>query len=122
MKNLFNWKHYQSEIIILCVRWYLKYPLSYRNLQEMMEERGLAINHTTIYRWVVQYSPILNRGLRQHLRKSSDSWRMDETYLKINGKWMYLYRAVDQNGDTIEFWLSKSRDRKAAKKFWYGIP
>jgi transposase-like protein len=118
MKNLFKWKHYQSEIIILCVRWYLKYPLSYRNLQEMMEERRLSLNHTTIYRWVTEYSPILNRGLRQHLRKSSDSWRMDETYLKINGKWMYLYRAIDQHGDTIDFWLSKSRNRKSAKKFF----
>lgn len=118
MKNLFKWKHYQSEIIILCVRWYLKYPLSYRNLQEIMEERGLYINHTTIYRWVIEYSLILNRGLRKHLKATGDSWRTDETYLKINGNWMYLYRAVDQEGQTIDFWLSRKKDRKAARKFF----
>ena len=118
MNNIFKWKHYQSKIITLCVRWYLKYPPSYRNLQEMMAERGLHLNHTTIYRWVIEYSPILNRGLRSHLRKTSDSWRVDETYLKINGKWMYLYHAVNQDGDTIDFWLSQSRDSKAAKKFF----
>jgi len=118
MSKLFKWKHYQSDIIILCIRWYLKYPLSYRNLQDMMEERGLFINHTTIYRWVIEYSPTLNRRLRKHLKKTSDSWRVDETYLKVKGKWTYLYRAVDQNGDTIDFWLSRKRDRKAAKKFF----
>ncbi len=84
----------------------------------MMAERGLNLKHTTIYHWVIEYSPILNRELRKHLKKISDSWRVDETYLKLNGKWMYLYRAVDQYGDTIDFWLSKSRDGKAAKKFF----
>ena len=118
MKNIFKWKHYQSEIIILCVRWYLKYPLSYRNLEEMMQERGLDICHTTIYRWVLEYSPKLNRGLRKYLKPTGDSWRVDETYIKLNGKWMYLYRAVDQYGNTIDFWLSRKRDRKAAKKFF----
>ena len=92
MKNIFKWKHYQSEIIILCVYgwsllrncspmqpcWYFKYPLSYRNLQEMMQERGLNINHTTIYRWVIEYSPELNRGLRKHLKQTGDSWRVDD--------------------------------------------
>jgi transposase, IS6 family len=116
--NLFKWKQYQHEIIILCVRWYLKYPLSYRNLQEMMEERGLFLSHTTIFRWVMEYSPILNRGLRKYLRKTSDSWRVDETYIKVNGVWTYLYRAVDQCGDTIDFWLSKNRDKVAAKNFF----
>ncbi len=115
---MFKWKHYQSEIIILCVRWYLKYPLSYRNLEEMMQERGLDICHTTIYRWVLEYSPKLNRGLRKYLKPTGDSWRVDETYIKLKGKWMYLYRAVDQYGDTIDFWLSRKRDRKAAKKFF----
>ena len=118
MKNMFKWKHYQSEIIILCVRWYLKYPLSYRNLVEIMQERGLNINHTTIYRWVLEYSPELNRGLRKYLKPTGDSWRVDETYIKLNGKWMYLYRAVAQQGNTIDFWLSRKRDRKAAKKFF----
>ena len=114
----FKWKHYQSDIIILCVRWSLKYPLSYRNLQDMMEERGLFIHHTTIYRWVNEYSPTINRKLRKYLKKTSDSWRVDETYLKVKGEWTYLYRAVDQNGSTIDFWLSRKRDKKAAKKFF----
>ena len=84
----------------------------------MMEERGLFINHTTIYRWVIEYSPIIARGIRKHLRKTSDSWRVDETYIKVNGKWTYLYRAVDQHGDTIDFWLSRKRDKNAEKKFF----
>ena len=84
----------------------------------MMQERGLNINHTTIYRWVIEYSPELNRGLRKHLKQTGDSWRVDETYIKLNGKWMYLYRAVDQHGNTIDFWLSRKRDCKAAKKFF----
>lgn len=117
-ENVFKWKHYQRDIIILCVRWYLKYPLSYRNIQEMMEERDLFINHTTIYRWVVEYSPTLNRKLRKHLKPTHDSWRVDETYLKVKGTWTYLYRAVDQYGNTIDFWLSKNLDRKAARKFF----
>ena|SRR5574344_1967276 len=104
--NLFKWKHYQSDIIIQCVRWYLKYALSYRDLSEIMQERGLSVDHSTIFRWVKQYAPILNNNLRKHLRPTNDSWRMDETYIKLNGKWMYLYRAVDSKGNTIDFWLS----------------
>ena len=77
-----------------------------------MQERGLDIHHTTIYRWGHEYSPKLNRGLRKHLKLTGDSWRVDETYIKLNGKWMYLYRAVDQYGNIIDFWLSRKRDRK----------
>ncbi len=82
-ENLFKWKHYQPEIILLCVRWYLKYALSYRDLEEIMSERGFQIYHTTIYRWVIQYSPILNNRIRKHLRKTNDSWRMDGNYIKL---------------------------------------
>ena len=117
-ENLFKWKHYQSDVIILCVRWYLKYALSYRDLSEIMQERGLFLSHTTIYRWVLQYSNVLNINIRKHLRPTNDSWCMDETYVKLNGKWIYLYRAVDSKGNTIDFWLSKSRDKRAAKKFF----
>ena len=91
-QNLFKWKHFQREIIILCVRWYLKYPLSYRMLVEMMQERGISITHTTIMRWVLEYSPIIEEKVRKHLKSTNDSWRMDETYIKIKGKNAYLYR------------------------------
>jgi IS6 family transposase len=116
--NLFKWKHYESEIIILCVRWYLKYPLSYRMLVEMMQERGLKLTHTTIMRWVHQYSPIIDERIRKHFKPTNDSWRMDETYLKIKGKNAYLYRAVDSKGKTIDFFVSEHRDKDAAKSFF----
>jgi IS6 family transposase len=116
-EHLFKWKHYQPEIILLTVRWYLRYNLSFRNLVEMMEERGLSIAHTTIMRWVHQYGPQLDKRIRRHLKQTNDSWRVDETYIKVNGEWKYLYRAVDSEGNTIDFYLSKTRDKKAAKRF-----
>ncbi|MGN7198023.1 IS6-like element ISBwe3 family transposase [Bacillus mycoides] len=117
-ENLFKWKHYQPELILLTVRWYLRYNLSFRNLVEMMEERGLSITHTTIMRWVHQYGPQLEEKVRHHLKSTNDSWRVDETYIKVKGQWMYLYRAVDSKGNTIDFHLSKSRDKQAAKCFF----
>ena len=114
--NVFKWKHFVGEIILQTVRWYLKYPLSYRNLKETMAERGIKVDHTTIMRWVHQYSP--EKKVRRHLRPTNDSWRVDETYIKVKGKWKYFYRAVDSNGDTIDFMLSSKRDRKAAKRFF----
>lgn len=110
--NNFKWKHYESEIIIICVRWYLKYPLSYRNLEEIMQERNVEVDHTTIYRWVNQYSPEFSKRVRRYLNKTNDSWRVDETYIKVKGNWTYLYRAVDSSGYTIDFMLSKKRDKK----------
>ncbi|MBC6975069.1 IS6 family transposase [Bacillus sp. Xin] len=117
-QNLFKWKHYQPEIILLIVRWYLRYNLSFRDLVEIMEERGLSIAHTTIMRWVHQYSPELDKRIRRHLKQSNDSWRVDETYIKVKGQWMYLYRAVDSKGNTIDFYLSKNRNAKSAKRFF----
>ncbi|MBY0594990.1 IS6 family transposase [Bacillus bingmayongensis] len=116
--NLFKWKHYQPDIILLMVRWYLRYNLSFRDLVEMMEERGLSIAHTTIMRWVHQYGSELDERIRRHLKPTNDSWRVDEAYIKVKGQWIYLYRAVDSEGNTIDFYLSETRDTKAAKRFF----
>jgi transposase-like protein len=105
-------------MILLNVRWYLKYALSYRNLEEMMAERGVKVDHTTIMRWVHQYSPEIEKKVRRYLRPTNDSWRVDETYIKVKGEWKYFYRAVDSNGDTIDFMLSAKRNKKAAKRFF----
>ena len=113
----FKWRHFQPEIILLGVRWYLRYSLSYRDLEEIMLERGLAVDHTTIYRWVQAYSPELDQRCRRYLRPTNDSWRIDETYVKVKGVWKYLYRAVDSKGNTLDFLLSAKRDAKAAKRF-----
>ena len=117
-KSPFKWRHYQSEIILRCVRWYLSYPLSYRQVVEMVNERGLDIHHTTVFRWVQEYSPELDKRLRSHLRPTNDSWRVDETYIKVKGKDKYLYRAVDSQGNTLDFLLTAKRDAKAAKRFF----
>jgi transposase, IS6 family len=115
--RLFRYRHYHAEIILLCLRWYLRYSLSYRDLEEMMAERGLSVDHTTIYRWVQHYAPILEKKCRIKLKTTNDSWRVDETYVRVKGTWMYLYRAVDSNGSTVEFMLSPERDGQAAKRF-----
>src|SRR2546427_12889643 len=108
--NPFKWRHFEAEIILLCVRWYVRYPLSHRDLEEMMLERGLRVDHTTIYRWVQHYAPELEKRCRPHLRVTNDSWRVDETYVKVKKVWMYLYRAVDSQGNTLEFLLSLTRN------------
>ena len=104
-------------LILVCVRWYLRYSLTYRDLEEIMAERNLAVDHVTIWRWVQRYAPILNQRIRRELRRPNRSWRVDETYLKVAGNWAYLYRAVDSAGETIEFMLSPKRDLIAAKMF-----
>jgi IS6 family transposase len=114
---LFRGRRLQDVVILLCVRWYLRYSLSYRELQEMMAERGLSIDHVTIWRWVQRYAPILNQRIRRESRRPNRSWQVDETYVKVAGNWAYLYRAVDSTGATIEFMLSPKRDLIAAKMF-----
>ncbi len=101
----------------MCVRWYLRYTLSYRDIKEIMLERGLKVDHSTICRWVHTYSPELDKRTRRYLQPTLDSWRVDETYIKVKGEWKYLYRAVDSKGNTLDFLLSPKRDKKAAKRF-----
>jgi len=115
--ELFRGRHFRDEVIVLCVRWYLRYPLSYRNLEEMMAERGLAVDHSTIARWVLTYAPVLNERIRSEMRHPGRSWRVDETYVRVAGRWTYLYRAIDSAGNTIDFLLSPKRDLIAAKGF-----
>ena len=99
------------------MRWYLRYPLSYRNLEEMMAERGLAVDHSTIARWVLRYAPVLNERIRSEMRNPKRSWRVDETYIRVGGQWTYLYRANDSAGNTVDLLLSPHRDQIAAKSF-----
>ena len=113
----FKWRHFEGQIILLCVRWYLRYCLSYRDLEELRAQRGLKVDHTTIYRWVQKYAPELEKRCKPHLKQTNDSWRVDETYIKVKGEWLYLYRAVDSAGNTLEFLLSQIRDTQAAKRF-----
>ena len=110
-------RHFEDVIILLCVRWYLRYSLSYRDLEEIMAERNLSVDHVTIWRWVQRYAPVLNQRLRREMRVPNRSWRVDETYIKVAGNWTYLYRAVDSAGETIDFMLSPKRDLIAAKLF-----
>lgn len=114
---LFKWRHFQAEIILLNVRWYCRYALSYRDLEEMMQERGVEVDHSTINRWVLKYAPELDKRIRPHLQSTNDSWKVDETYIKVKGQWKYLYRAVDSLGNTLDFLLSAKRDATAAERF-----
>ncbi|MCF6777995.1 IS6 family transposase [Thiotrichales bacterium 19X7-9] len=115
----FKWRHFNKMIIMLAIRWYLSYSLSYRDVEELLSERGFKVDHTTVYRWVVNYADQLEASFRQKHTKSKAyrSWRIDETYIRIKGKDYYLYRAVDKSGDTLEFMLSEKRDEASAFKF-----
>jgi transposase-like protein len=109
--------HFPQEVILTGVRWYLAYPLSTRHVEELMEERGVEVDHATIDRWVIKYSPLLEEAFHRRKRPVWVSGRMDETYIKVKGQWRYLYRAVDKTGQTIDFLLTKERDEQAAKRF-----
>ncbi len=116
-RGLFAGRHFNYEIIILCVRWYVTYKLSYRDLVEMMAERHVDVAHTTIMRWVQRYIPEFVKPWQHYGRPVGASWRYDETYIRIKGRWVYLYRAVDREGQTVDFFLSDHRDITAAKRF-----
>jgi transposase-like protein len=109
---------FPKEIILVCIRWYAAYALSYRNPEEMMAERGVSVDHSTINRWAIRYLPLLEKIFRKHKRPVGESWRMDETYIKVQGQWKYLYRAVDKEGKTIDFLLRAQRDKAAATRFF----
>jgi transposase-like protein len=116
--SLFKWRHFAPEIIVCGVRWYLRYALSYRDVEELLRERGLHVDHTTVFRWVQCYAPELDKRCRPYLTATNDSYRVDETYIKIKKQWYYLYRAVDSEGHTIDFLLSATRDAQAAERFF----
>jgi transposase-like protein len=114
----FKGRQFTAEVILWAVRWYLMFPISYRDLELMVADRGVNIAHTTIFRWIQAYAAELEKRIRPHLRPSNGSWRVDETYVKVKGRWTYLYRAVDSRGQTIDFLLSARRDTAAAKRFF----
>src|SRR6202030_34137 len=116
--ELFKGRQFDQEIIVLCVRWYLSFKLSSRDLVEMMSERGIALAHTTVLRWVQRYVPEFEKRWNRYARPVGGSWRCDETYIKVKGRWTYLYRAVDKQGRTVDFLLSEKRDVAAAKRFF----
>ena len=109
--------HYPLQVMLVCVRWYAAYPLSLRHIEEMMAQRGVSVDHATVHRWAVKILPVLAAVLRRRRRLAGSSWRMDETYVQVGGRWKYLYRAVDREGETVDFLLTAKRDVAAARRF-----
>src|SRR3954452_8292948 len=116
--NPFKGRQFPGEVIILCVRWYLRYPLAYQHVAEWLAERGVDVDPSCIWRWVQIYAPELDRRCRPHLKRTNKSYRVDETYIKVKGEDKYLYRAVDSCGQTIDFLLAAKRDAAGAKRFF----
>jgi putative transposase len=113
----FKGSHFERDVILWAVRWYVAYPISYRQLEEMMEEHGVEVDHATLNRWVLKYVPLLEQEFQTRKQPVGPSWRMDETYVRVKGSWKYLYRAVDKADATVDFLLTAKRDRKAALRF-----
>jgi hypothetical protein len=101
--GLFKWRQFEPEVILLAVGWYLRFSLSYRDVEELLAERGVSVDHVTLWRWVQKYAPELEQRLRKRLQSTNDSWRVDETYVRVKGQWRYLYRAVDSSGSDPRF-------------------
>ena len=117
VKSVIQRLRFPLEVMLVCVRWYVAYPLSLRHLEEMMQERGVSVDHSTIHRWIIKLVPVVEKTFRRRKVAVGTSWRMDETYIKVGGHWKYLYRAVDKAGRTVDFLLTAKRDRAAAQRF-----
>lgn len=113
IRKAFKRLHYPADVIAQCVRWYLTYSLSLRELEDMMAERSIYIDHSTLHRWVIRLAPLLDKAFRRYKRRTGRRWRMDETYIKIRGQWKYLYCVVDTSGQTIDFLLTAKRDARS---------
>lgn len=118
IRKAFRWLRYPDDIIAQCARWYLAYSFGLRNLEEMMAERGISVDHSTLHRWVIRMVSLLDKAFRRHKRPVGNPWRMDETYIRIRGRWKYPCRAVDTEGQTIDFLLTAKRDAAAALRFF----
>src|SRR3954451_11813979 len=117
ISGLFKWRQFEPEVILLAVGWYLRFSLSCRDVEELLAERGIAVDHVTLWRWVQRYAPEMERRLRKCLKATNDSWRVDETYVRVKGQWRYLYRVVDSSGATLDFLLSTKQGAEAARYF-----
>ena len=115
---IFKWRQTEPALILCAVRWYLRYSLSFRDVEELLSERGLEVDHTTIWHWVQRDGPELEERLRRHLKPTNKSWRVDETYVRVKGRWCSLYRAIDSTGATIDFVLSRWRDAATATRLF----
>ena len=128
LRKVIKRAHYPLEIMLTCVRWYAAYPLSLRHIEEIMAERGVVVDHATVHRWAIKILPVLAAVFRRHRRPVGTSWRIGETYIKVAGQWKYLYRAVDRDGNTIDFLLRANRNHAAARSFFeqaiglHGVP
>jgi transposase-like protein len=109
---------FPPEVIVLSVRWYLRFALSYRDVEELLAERGIEVDHTTVYRWVQRFAPLLAEAARPCRHAVGDRWQVDETYVKVAGRWRYVYRAIDQFGQVVDVFVSPRRDGRAARRFF----
>jgi transposase-like protein len=118
ISGLFKWRQFEPEVILLAVGWHLRFSLSYRDVEELLQERGISVDHVTLWRWVQRYAPELERRVRKRLKPANDSWRVDETHMRVNGQWRYLYRAVDSSGATLVFCSRPNRTPRRQNGFW----
>ena len=116
-RSPFKHHRFPKEIILCAVRWYLRFPLSYQDVVDLLAERGITVDRSTVYRWVIKFGLEITKRTEKHLRRASVDWHVDETYIRVGGKWRYLWRAVDANGQMVDFRLTARRDAKAAKAF-----